>query len=984
MKTLKNILSKALLLSLTLAMCVSMTIGAEDAQWSEVFTENYDNKTSVPTDYITPDTDTKFSTKISDGALETKYTSAVYIEPAGMSNRTATLTTDSGLVEVFKNGSYRAYLQDTVTDAYTFKVFSETGNNTYFVTDMGGSKAFRIGSHAVAANKFRYNRLWLLADKNQQVFTTSDNDARIVVEYYAVDDTPDNDFGMAQTLTVNYKNSSDAAKSQTLTIADSDLNTWKTWEIDLNDIDLTKTTTKDNSPWNISFSTPYTAELNAVPTVASLTASQRDPGFEVYIRSVRIIKVEDTSTPVFDNTKRTVKIPLGTGGNCGDTKVSFDLKVSAEDYSEDGAYRVSLANENQDELATLQIEDNGSTQSIYTISSDGSGNEVKSAALYTGDILDQTINFTLGLSFRDRTFTLSALNGSDTLIEETAPVAINNLDQVPGCAFADYLVITHSKNTVGTVATIDNISLQYTEDGAGVLAKEDLDAIDLDALVEDSFVLPNTGDINGADIEWVSSDPSILEILVEDGVYTATPICDVEAQEVTLTATATIDVVSCTKEFTITVAEHADHIKLEEEVAALELEELGGTGRASADFTVPTQGSDENVYVSWSSDDIDYTDGAAIIVSGGVAQVFRGEWDTVVTLTATITVGNFSDTKDFVITIPGLEGVKATIGAMTETPSTVEGINYISSAVRVSSPGVSGPLTFAAFSLDANGNVVDREEHTQVVSEYSTYDFAITNLQTTGATEVKYYFWDANGVSIINNEPTQVKDLVAEGKARGVRLNWTASVDDFESIAYYAVYRDGALIDMVIDSTTYLDTEVVVGEEHTYTVVPFDKNDLCPANSNESSAASLSMYYIDFEHGTMDGFAEHSPGGSYVIWYASSIDGVPAAYAANGKAIGLKIPKISTTDTDITFEITFYDNDTVLRLDYMLSDGVTRVQNHEIPGSGGNTGTWKTVAVRASNIGIVGSTVVSGSDLNIAGGEKYIRKIRAIQTEKYE
>lgn len=983
MRKIKNILSKALLTSLALVMSVSMTIGA--AEWINVFAEDFESITTVPSDYIVPDADKAFSASVTDGALETKYVSPVYIEPTRLNNRTVELTDDSGLIEVFKNGSYKAYLKDTVTDAYTFKVFSETGNNTYFVTDMGGSKAFRIGSHAVAATKFRYNRLWLLADKNQEVFKTTDNKAKIIVEYYAVDDTPDNDFGMAQTLTVNYNDSSNAAKSKSITISDSDLNTWKEWEIDLDDIDFTKTTTKDSSPWNISFSTPYTAELNSAPTVSSLTSSQRDPGFEVYIRSIRILKV-DNSAPKFSNSKKTVQIPLGEGGICGDSKVKFDLTIGAEDYSMGGAYRVSVANENKDELATLQIENNGDTQTIYAISSDGSGNEVKSDALYTGDILDQTITCTLEMSFRDKIYTLSVEKDGSEIAATSSAVEINNLHKVSGCAFADFLVVTHSQNSVGTKAVIDNISFDYVEDPAGTAAKEDLDAIVLEDEVEFEFELPSIGSINESEIVWESSDSAVLSIETVDGVITATPHCVEESQQVKLTATATLDSVSCVKEFTLTVAEHADHIKLEEEKETLKITSLGASLRAEEQFEVPTQGSDETVSISWSSDDIDYTDGTAIVVINGVAEVYRGEFDGVVTLTATITVGSFSDTKEFAITIPGLDGVKATIGAIATNPSTVDGIDYISPAVRVEAPGVSGPLTFAAYALDANGKVIDVKEHTQAVTEYSTFDFAITNLKTTGSTEVKYYFWDANGVSIINNEPTQIKDLTATGKAKGVKVEWSAALDDFEAIAYYAVYKDGVLV-ATTEDTFYLDTEAEIGEEHSYKVVPYDKNDLCPAKSNEGKAAVIEMYYIDFENRTSLGVGEHSPGGSYVIWGTTSYDGINVALAEKSKAIGLTVSSIPATDTEITFEVEYLDNAAAIRLDFMMrnEDGSASRTGCPVEGSGGATGEWKTGVVRVPNITFVKSTVVSGGDVLITGNDTVIIKsVKLIQSALYD
>ena len=106
-----------------------------------------------------------------------------------------------------------------------------------------------------------------------------------------------------------------------------------------------------------------------------------------------------------------------------------------------------------------------------------------------------------------------------------------------------------------------------------------------------------------------------------------------------------------------TMAEPTDAEKVAADKAALQLEET-----YTENFTLPTAGVNGSA-ITWA-----VTEGTAITVDGAAATVIRGEDDATVTLTATITCGEESDTKAFTVTVPA-EG--AALPGTKEDPYTV-------------------------------------------------------------------------------------------------------------------------------------------------------------------------------------------------------------------------------------------------------------------------------------------------------------------------
>ena len=145
---------------------------------------------------------------------------------------------------------------------------------------------------------------------------------------------------------------------------------------------------------------------------------------------------------------------------------------------------------------------------------------------------------------------------------------------------------------------------------------------------------------NGTTISWTSSDGVVVSTT---GVVTQPLTQDIN---VTLTATISIDGISDTKTFLITVkAQMTEAQAVAAAKAALTIGYASGDSAASVtqNVTLPATGIDSST-IAWAS-----TAPAVVSTAGVVTQPLLAE--THVTLTATITVGTASDTKDFPLTV---------------------------------------------------------------------------------------------------------------------------------------------------------------------------------------------------------------------------------------------------------------------------------------------------------------------------------------------
>jgi aBig family protein len=165
-------------------------------------------------------------------------------------------------------------------------------------------------------------------------------------------------------------------------------------------------------------------------------------------------------------------------------------------------------------------------------------------------------------------------------------------------------------------------------------AKTALDLEGKDNVTSDLELPETEGD---ASITWKSSDTKVIT----DAGKVTRPAAGEEDAKVKLTATLTVGEKSDTKEFQVTVkaAEKSDEDKVADAKKALD---LGDLSNVIADLTLPeTQG---DASITWKSSD------TKVITNEG--KVTRPTDKNVeVTLTATLTVGEESDTKDFTVTV---------------------------------------------------------------------------------------------------------------------------------------------------------------------------------------------------------------------------------------------------------------------------------------------------------------------------------------------
>ena len=185
--------------------------------------------------------------------------------------------------------------------------------------------------------------------------------------------------------------------------------------------------------------------------------------------------------------------------------------------------------------------------------------------------------------------------------------------------------------------------------------------------VTDDMVLPGKGE-TGSDITWKSSNSDVIS---EDGKVTRPAAGEGDA-EVTLTATITSGEVSEEKDFKVTVKQQLT----EEEIVELDTKalDLGNLAAVSKDLKLPTSGGYGST-ITWTSsaEDVIGTDGKVTRPVGTAKEV---------TLTATVTYGEASKTKEFKASVePVYEkndivmveevSVETAIGTLPSLPGTV-------------------------------------------------------------------------------------------------------------------------------------------------------------------------------------------------------------------------------------------------------------------------------------------------------------------------
>ena len=424
------------------------------------------------------------------------------------------------------------------------------------------------------------------------------------------------------------------------------------------------------------------------------------------------------------------------------------------------------------------------------------------------------------------------------------------------------------------------------------------------------------------------------------------------------------------------------------------------SGGVKNDFSLPTEGPLHSSIVRWESEDINIIN---ISSDYSIAYVIRDEEETKTNLIAHVTYGDFTLEKSFEVIVAPLSNVFASVNDVNTTINPDGTVNAtISLQYAGTIPGEK--ITFIAVSQNpVTGEITDKENDTKDVpaQKYSSLNFEINGLNQNTGDEIKYYLWNEKNISLKNNPPTPLAGLNATGKARAITVSWQPSFDDNNAVEYYAVYRDGVLIDQVSECS-YNDFAASRLNQHTYRVIPIDTNENKGIYS-EASAASIDMFYVDFSDESSDGvnyfFNPDSARDAYAfITTVTDAEGKTSNCAHSTTTnhfitLFTDKDKVSGADKEIVIEVTYLDKQGDLNLVYNTivppgeKDSVSYARKKVKVATMENTNTWKTAVMRITDAEFKQSSNFSSGDFGFSvtmDDQMYIKRVEIIQADLYD
>lgn len=159
---------------------------------------------------------------------------------------------------------------------------------------------------------------------------------------------------------------------------------------------------------------------------------------------------------------------------------------------------------------------------------------------------------------------------------------------------------------------------------------------------------------------------------------------------------------------------------------------LDSTENVIADFQLPETVGDYGATVTWKS-----SDSEVIAIDGDTAKVYPSDSQTLsATLTATVTLGNASDTKEFPITLGQISADEAALIAAHSKLSfhDIKGDNRMAKAVETDLQFISA-LDGVAIAWESSDNTVVNAQTGAVVRDCSDHDVILTATLTKGSEE---------------------------------------------------------------------------------------------------------------------------------------------------------------------------------------------------------------------------------------------------------
>lgn len=619
---------------LVIALLLSTGVGAAvEGEWRNIYSQNFDseNEGALPDENM-PEITRSFSAEVSNGALEVKSSN----ECMWSLEDTSALNADANAKGIRVLNSSEIKKSDTpkvVTGVGSFDYYCGSGDTGYFIEEIGGKNAIKMFSYYRDSAAARTNNYRFAVDAG--VFSDKDSNFEFSIEVYV----PNYDYSDRYIQMIYY---TEAGSGKALKLNESVIkdNTdgWYTWNFTLTNACLSKYITENSMKKSFAIS---------IPGFSSTLESS------AYIHSIKIKRVEE-STPEFVNTdeNKTVMLAVGGESDYGSTRLGFDLTLpeniqytDTENYNTGtNAMTISIANEDKKDVATLQIDSTDNGQILYAVSEESGAERVKTK-LYEGDISGKTLSCVLTLDMKEKTYTISVSDGETILIDGETSYPINNNASGAASVIGRYLTVKHNPRSYAMMSVVDNITFDILDSADYINCKADSDAIELDipenGIVEaDTLTLPTEGEYST--ISWESNNSGIVTITDGNTAVLKHGEKDEEVSVISTTICNADTNIKIAREFTFTVAEHSDHKKAVEEAAAIKLEPVGG--KYTQDFTLPVEG--EYGTISWESKNED-----VIAIDGAQATISQGDSDKNVTLVATVTVGEFSVTKEIKVIV---------------------------------------------------------------------------------------------------------------------------------------------------------------------------------------------------------------------------------------------------------------------------------------------------------------------------------------------
>ena len=385
--------------------------------------------------------------------------------------------------------------------------------------------------------------------------------------------------------------------------------------------------------------------------------------------------------------------------------------------------------------------------------------------------------------------------------------------------------------------------------------------------VTDGFSLPVTGD-NGTAITWQSSNTDIISIS-ENGTAVVTRPSGNDAV-VTLTATITKGSVSHTKTITVTVSGISSG--LTDSLSAADIIGLNtDLNNVTTDLNLPAAGDDGHT-ITWSSSNT-----SVITDSGVVIRPAAGSANVTLTMTAVISDGTETITKEFSVTVLALDTVTHTVTFHANGGS-----------------GIMAPQTIAEnTSANLNVNTFTYSDHSfagWATTSGGTVSYADGAGYSMGNSDADLYaVWnESHGISVdtdieVEGDITiKADDSVEIAKGNSADFSLTSTLS-YSSCQWY---MDGDAISGATSSTVTIATGSMSTGVHTLAVMATD-------NGGSEYSATLTIYVTNYLTITFD-----RNGGSGAVLTQSVAEGVSVSLTANTyTCAGKSFAGWSTTST---------------------------------------------------------------------------------------